>query len=398
MKVISVENLYKRFVLKRDKPLTLSGGLRNIFSRSSKQDFWALNGISFDVEQGEAVGLIGHNGAGKSTALKILTGIMEPTRGQILTRGRLSALIEVGAGFHQEMTGRENIYLNGAILGMSRGEINSKIEDIIDFAEVRDFIDTPVKRYSSGMYARLGFAIAAHVEPKILLVDEVLSVGDLAFQQKCMHHMKNLSEKGCAIILVTHSIYSAQRLCSRLIWLHGGQVKMDGPADTVAQEYQAWASSVAVDGPGSGGLRWGAGGVKITKVEAQCRRRRDVYAFDSDIRISVESEERIKNPVFWVMITNAEGFRIIGVTTKRQPSFHIDLNKSSMIRCKLSGLRLLPGAYHVNVGIFDESLVPLDRWGDCAVLNVEPENAHMGLITQDFDGSVYVDSDWDVIH
>ena len=264
--------MHKRFILKRDRPLRLNNGLLSAFARTSKEDFWALKGISFDLEQGEAVALIGHNGAGKSTALKILTGIMEPTKGEVLTRGRLSALIEVGAGFHQEMTGRENIYLNGAILGMSRREIDKKIEAIVEFAGIRNFIDTPVKRYSSGMYARLGFSIAAHVEPQILLVDEVLAVGDLAFQQKCMRHMKSLSERGCAIILVTHSLYSAQRLCNRIIWLHGGEIRKDGPADTVAQEYQAWASNLAAKEQGAGGSRWGAGGVKITAVEARQQR------------------------------------------------------------------------------------------------------------------------------
>ena len=189
MKVVSVENVSKKFVLAHNRQRDLADYARKLVSRQTREDFWALKDVSFDVEQGEAIGIIGHNGAGKSTMPKLLTRIMLPTSGRVRTRGRVSALIEVGAGFHPEMTGRENIYLNGSILGMTRSEITSKFDEIVAFADIERFIDTPVKRYSSGMYARLGFAVAAHVNPDILIVDEVLSVGDAAFQTRCLEKM-----------------------------------------------------------------------------------------------------------------------------------------------------------------------------------------------------------------
>ncbi len=203
MKVISVENVSKKFILAHDRPRNLADAARGVFQRKQREDFWALKDVSFEVEQGEALGIIGHNGAGKSTMLKLLTRIMDPTKGRIRTRGRVSALIEVGAGFHPEMTGRENIYLNGSILGMTRAEIDRKFDEIVAFAELEKFIDTPVKRYSSGMYARLGFAVAAHVDPEILIVDEVLSVGDMGFQDKCGARMADLRRAGKTIVFVS---------------------------------------------------------------------------------------------------------------------------------------------------------------------------------------------------
>ena len=264
MRAIAVEKVSKRFTLAASRPGNPLAGLASTIRRKRRNDFWALTDVSFEVQSGEAVGIVGHNGAGKSTMLKILTGIMQPTSGRIRTRGRVSALIEVGAGFHPEMTGRENIYLNGTILGMSRVEISRKLDDIISFAEVENFIDTPVKHYSSGMFARLGYSVAAHVEPQILLVDEVLAVGDLAFQQKCFRHMQSLVENGCAVILVTHSMYSAKQLCKRLVWIHEGKVRMDDSADTVAHEYQAWANQASNRGQALRiGTRWGTGDAHI---------------------------------------------------------------------------------------------------------------------------------------
>lgn len=359
-----------------------------------RRDFWALRDVSFDVNQGEAIGIIGHNGAGKSTMLKILTGIMEPTRGAIRTRGRVSALIEVGAGFHPEMTGRENIYLNGSILGMTRSEVQRKLDDIVSFAEIEDFIDTPVKRYSSGMFARLGYAVAAHVEPQALLVDEVLAVGDLAFQQKCFRHMQSLVERGCAVILVTHSMNSAKQICSRLVWIHEGQVRIQGQVDEVARQYQDWANKHTAGGSVQGrGIRWGAGGARILDVEAKARPASGAST-DVEIVARIECEHRIDYPVVWAMIANSDGMKLAGTTTRRQAGFPPSLDGRQEIRCSLKSLPLLPGAYRVMLGVFDNSLVPLDRWGDCASFAVEASDEMCGLVTPDFDGSVWVDAEW----
>lgn len=202
-----------------------------------EQEFWALKGVSFQARRGEALGVIGPNGAGKSTILKLLSGIMRPNKGEIHVNGRLSALIEVGAGFHPDLTGRENIYLNGAILGMKKSEIDKKFDEIVDFSGVEEFIDTPVKRYSSGMYARLGFSVAAHVNPDILLVDEVLSVGDLQFQEKCISKMLSLKDEGIPIIFVSHNLQSIQLLCKRAILLKIGEIIKEGSVETVLSEY-----------------------------------------------------------------------------------------------------------------------------------------------------------------
>ena len=204
---------------------------------NSSDRFWALKDVSFEIPRGSVVGVIGRNGAGKSTLLKILSRITEPTEGYAEVRGRVSSLLEVGTGFHQELTGRENVYLNGAILGMKKAEIERKFDEIVAFAEVEKFIDTPVKHYSSGMYVRLAFAVAAHLEPEILIVDEVLAVGDQRFQEKCLNRMGEVSKLGRTIIFVSHSMPSIQRLCERVIVLENGAVSMDASAQTAVSEY-----------------------------------------------------------------------------------------------------------------------------------------------------------------
>ncbi len=198
---------------------------------------WALKGISLEVKQGEAIGLIGPNGAGKSTLLKILSRITEPTQGRALINGRVGSLLEVGTGFHPELTGRENIYLSGAILGMKRAEINHKFEEIVAFAGVEKFLDTAVKRYSSGMYVRLAFAVAAHLEPEILLVDEVLAVGDAAFQKKCLGKMGDVAAQGRTVLFVSHNMIAIQNLCERVVWLQNGEIMGQGPTKEVVAKY-----------------------------------------------------------------------------------------------------------------------------------------------------------------
>ncbi len=215
---------------------------RSLFTRRGRaglgqQEFWALDDVSFQVHRGEALGIIGPNGSGKSTILKILTGIMNPTSGKKSVNGSLSALIEVGAGFHPDLTGRENIFLNGTILGMSRREIRGKLEEIIEFSGLSEFIDTPVKRYSSGMYARLGFSIACHVNPDILVVDEVLSVGDWAFQNRSMEKMQSVVKGGATVIFVSHNLKAVTSICDQALFLENGKVQTIGPAHEVADRY-----------------------------------------------------------------------------------------------------------------------------------------------------------------
>jgi ABC-type polysaccharide/polyol phosphate transport system ATPase subunit len=242
---LRMEHVYKKFRTGeiynclRDLIPALSGRMfrQQELSESDRRQFWALQNISFEVKRGEAFGVIGHNGAGKSTMLKLLSRIMKPTSGFFEVNGRLSALIEVSAGFHADLTGRENIYLNGTILGMTRREIDSKFEEIVEFSGLAEFIDTPAKRYSSGMYARLGFSVASHVNPEVLIVDEVLSVGDYVFQQRCMERMQSVINRGATVLFVSHNLKAVTELCKRAMLLENGKVLTIGPTDSVVRHY-----------------------------------------------------------------------------------------------------------------------------------------------------------------
>lgn len=253
--VITVENLSKKYIIGHQKQERYTA-LRDVLTNGTKrfthmlrhpftareidsehEEFWALKDVNFDIQQGDRVGIIGRNGAGKSTLLKILSRITEPTSGKISIKGRVASLLEVGTGFHPELTGRENIFLNGAILGMSKAEIKSKFDEIVAFAEVEKFLDTPVKRYSSGMYVRLAFAVAAHLEPEILIVDEVLAVGDAQFQKKCLGKMESAGKDGRTVLFVSHNMVALKSLCTKAIWLNAGSVVGNGCAEEVVSNY-----------------------------------------------------------------------------------------------------------------------------------------------------------------
>lgn len=255
--IISVENLGKKYLLRHQtgqQPYValrdvLSDGMKNLgrkllgrsnqtYYGTEQEEFWALRDVSFEVKQGDRIGIIGRNGAGKSTLLKILSRITEPTTGRVRIKGRVASLLEVGTGFHPELTGRENIYLNGAILGMGRAEIKKKFDEIVDFAEIEKFLDTPVKRYSSGMYVRLAFAVAAHLEPEILVVDEVLAVGDVQFQKKCLGKMEDVSTKqGRTVLFVSHNMAAIRSLCDTSLLIVNGILKNIAPSDFIIQQY-----------------------------------------------------------------------------------------------------------------------------------------------------------------
>lgn len=248
MSIISVENLSKQYRIGTRLPYktlreTIMSAITapvELFRRNGKNEdntIWALKDVSFEVQEGEVLGIIGRNGAGKTTLLKILSRVTEPTEGAVKLRGRVASLLEVGTGFHPELTGRENIFLNGSILGMSRQEIKSKFDEIVAFAEIEKFLDTPVKRYSSGMYVRLAFAVAAHLEPEILIVDEVLAVGDAQFQKKCLGKMGEVAKGGRTVLLVSHNMSAISGLCENAIWLDNGRLAKKGPADEIIRNY-----------------------------------------------------------------------------------------------------------------------------------------------------------------
>ena len=334
--VIAVENLSKRYVIEhtpdalgykrytalRDaigdaarnltrKALAAANG-RQIFSTDRIEEFWALKGVSFEVQRGEVIGIIGRNGAGKSTLLKVLSRITEPTAGRVILRGRVASLLEVGTGFHPELTGRENIYLNGAILGMTRVEIRKKFDEIVDFAGVEKFIDTPVKRYSSGMYVRLAFAVAAHLEPEILLVDEVLAVGDAEFQKKCLNKMQDVGREGRTVLFVSHNMPAITRLCERAILLGDGLVLGDGPASEVVAGYLKAGLGTTAVREWLGSEAWpthGVAGLHAVRVRDESGRVTATLDIRRPVRIEMEFQvwepDHVLMPYFYLM--NEEG-------------------------------------------------------------------------------------------
>src|SRR3954468_2752663 len=292
------------------------------------QEFWVLNDISFDLRKGETLGIIGHNGAGKSTMLKHLSGIMEPTRGSIEVNGRLSALIEVGAGFHPDLTGRENVFLNGVILGMSRAEVKRKFDEIVDFAGIEEFIDTPVKRYSSGMFARLGFSVAAHLEPDILVIDEVLSVGDFAFQRKGLEKMRSIAKSGATVIFVSHNLQAVAEFCQRGILLERGRVIADGPTDQVIRQYLDTAVSQGertVRGPVRvvGTTIVGASG-ETGKFDGGCKAR---------ISVTLEALAAAEKVAVVIQLFNADFYDIFHTSSERLGHPPITLKASQKAQC-----------------------------------------------------------------
>ncbi len=306
---IKVENVGKRYVLRKEGSRsysTLSDSLSSVFrSKGTKEEFWALQSLNFEIQQGERVGIIGRNGAGKSTLLKVLSRIVKPTTGRVELRGRIASLLEVGTGFHPELSGRENIFLNGSILGMTKAEIKSKFDEIVAFSEVEKFLDTPVKRYSSGMYVRLAFAVAAHLEPEILIVDEVLAVGDAEFQRKCLGKMKDVAGTGRTVILVSHNMAAVQHLCERAIYLQNGKLVESGPAEQVIGTYMR-----AAQGPAAANLavredRNGNGKVRFTSLALRDANGNEVSALTcgQEGRIELQLSNPGKSTVNGLMIS-----------------------------------------------------------------------------------------------
>ena len=236
---VSFEDVSKRFVLRHERAYTVLESMIGLVkpARRSTEEFWALRAVSFEIPDGETFGVIGPNGAGKSTVLKLMARILEPTSGEVTVRGRISPLLELGAGFHPELTGRENVYLNAALFGVSQAEVQDRYDEIVEFSELKDFIDAPLKHYSSGMYMRLGFAVAANIIPDILLVDEVLAVGDEAFQRKCLRKIEEFRREGRTIVFVSHDLDTVRRICHRALWLDQGLVQAVGSTDSVIDSY-----------------------------------------------------------------------------------------------------------------------------------------------------------------
>jgi len=329
-------------------------------SSENPADFWALKDVSFEVGQGEIVGLIGRNGAGKSTLLKILSRITEPTQGRIEIEGRVASLLEVGTGFHGELTGRENIYLNGAILGMSRAEIDRRFDEIVAFAEVEKFLDTPVKRYSSGMYVRLAFAVAAHMEPDILIVDEVLAVGDTAFQKKCLGKMGDVSaQEGRTVLFVSHNMETVQALCQRAILMESGQVVAQGPTEAIINQYLR--SMQALMEPSQSGSvahredRGGDGSARIVSFSIEDADGRGVICSDSRLKVTIgyRSEQPIQYPQFSATIYDyKKNIGLFTLYSEMMGGLPETIPAEGRITCITEPIYLTPGRCYVNLSFY----------------------------------------------
>ena len=384
---IEVSGLAKRYVIEHESRHdslrdTLHHAARKLWRRTrwgtgfAREEFWALRDVSFTVQPGEVVGIIGRNGAGKSTLLKILSRITEPTAGRVTLRGRVASLLAVGTGFHPDLTGRENIFLNGAILGMGRSEIRRKFDEIVAFAEVERFIDTPVKRYSSGMYVRLAFAVAAHLEPEILIVDEVLAVGDFAFQKKCLGKISAIaSEENRTVLLVSHNLGSVTGLCSKAIWLAEGRLRSIGPAAAVVSDYvRSQAEQTRSDYDFE---NWGGAERREARLIVRSLHINDgvpiTHREPFRVRIQFRTRAPVEGVAFGLAFCTPEGTRLatydsdIDGERRAYPA-----NYEGWIDFLLAELPLGPGRYTLDCGVRSGDVTGLDYLPSCGTIEVNP--------------------------
>ncbi len=363
-------------------------------------EFWALRDVSFEVEQGEVMGIIGRNGAGKSTLLKILSRITEPTSGRAEIHGRIGSLLEVGTGFHPELTGRENIYLNGSILGMGRSEINRRFDDIVQFSEIGEFLDTPVKRYSSGMYVRLAFAVAAHLDPEILLVDEVLAVGDSTYQQRCMERMSEIARSGRSVLFVSHNMDLIPRLCNVAIRLDMGRIVSTGPAQAVVKGYMESLSDCSDEGDLSERSRLGDGRARFTHVwlvgPDGSRRVSHSSGEDLYVRVRIQAREKIPNATLVVNVMTLGGAKVYSGWT-HESGFPVSLDREIQeYQCCFRNVRLRPGR-RMLIGLWLEAGGVLDSLDDAVTFQVADGPGSEAFSTDRFQGAVLCDYEWSAI-
>lgn len=420
--VIEVRDVKKKFKVYYDKGHTLKERAISV-KRNKYEEREILKGISFGIKRGEAVGLIGHNGCGKSTTLKLLTRIMYPDSGNIEIKGRVSSLLELGAGFHPDMSGRENIYINASIFGLSKKEIESRIDDIIEFSELEEFIDNPVRTYSSGMYMRLAFSVAINVNADILLIDEILAVGDVNFQAKCFNKMMEIKNKGTTIVLVSHSMEQIEMLCDRSIWIHEGQISMDGESREVGHEYLAYMGRVRKDAVENEltqkneekvqekereeqenenvetvveeqelqekeeeeeEVRIGSGEARFKAVRSRNMQGEERYTFDFGEPIQFELEyevyEKLKNVVLGLSIFRIDGVRCYGTNTKVDGLPSVDLLEDGKATIVFDDVRLLPAKYYVDVCIEKKVDDYADYWNNINEFEIISNERDIGVM------------------
>ena len=373
---IEVRNVTKSFKVYLDKGAQLKERL--LFRKRSRyEERKVLRGISFDVKRGEAIGLIGHNGCGKSTTLKLLTRIMYPDEGTIKLKGRVSSLIELGAGFHPDMSGRENIYTNAAIFGLTKKEIDARINEIVEFSELAEFIDNPVRTYSSGMYMRLAFSVAINVDADVLLIDEILAVGDANFQTKCFNKLKEIKAQGTTIVIVSHALGQIEQICDRAIWIHEGLIRAEGPPKEIDLEYLDYMSrkmqeknkseedsSDTEPSEDEAGKRWGSGEVRIRKVRSFSAdgSEQNVFRTGEDIRLTIDYtvKKPVKDAVFGFGVFDMNGVQCYGTNTRIDKQPDINISESGTAEILLRNVELLGGEYNIDIAIEQGEGIPID--------------------------------------
>ncbi len=375
--VIKFDRVSKSFKLEESRSRSFVEAFTSLFrTRKTQETFWVLKDVDFEVHKGEFVGLIGANGAGKSTSLKLISKIIQPTIGHVGSRGRIGALLELGAGFHPELSGRENIYLNASVMGLDRTYVDQYFDEIVAFSELESFIDVPVKHYSSGMYVRLGFSVAIHAQPDILLIDEVLAVGDESFQHKCIDRITELRRSGVTILLVTHGLDTVESLCDRAIWFEHGRITEVGTSRDVVMAYRNHVSKLenarAADRESVQAdieqHRWGNRKVEITAVELLDPDGAKTSIFQTDEPMDVDihyvchsSGDKV---VFGLAVHHQNGAHISGPNTKFAGHVIDNPGKEGVVRYHISSLSLLEGAYVLSVSVTDETLMEMYDYHD----------------------------------
>ncbi|MCR5804095.1 MAG: ABC transporter ATP-binding protein [Clostridia bacterium] len=391
---IVVKNVTKQFKVYFDKGQSFKE--RIIFrGRNRHEDRVVLNDISLTIDKGQAVGLVGHNGCGKSTLLKLMTRILYPDKGTIDVKGRVSSLIELGAGFHPDMSGRENIYTNASIFGLSKKEIDSRLNDIIAFSELEEFIDNPVRTYSSGMYMRLAFSVAINVDADVLLIDEILAVGDANFQAKCFAKLKEIKAKGTTIVIVSHSLDQIEAFCDRTIWINEGKIVADGIPRDVHMEYMDFMGQRRNDQKQKEKAkekekekeedkkRWGNGDAQITDVKVldEDGNEKDVFHVGSKMRIRVtyKVNKKVEDAVFGIGIFRNDGVYCYGTNTRIDRIDRFDIEEDGVLEIEMPSCDLLPGTYLADLAIECDRGVPVDYYKEAFVFETYSKRGDSGI-------------------
>jgi homopolymeric O-antigen transport system ATP-binding protein len=373
-------NLNRNLGLLNSVKTSLNSVAQYLRPPTDEETLWALNGVDFDVKKGEVVGIVGQNGAGKSTILKLISRITEPTSGRIEIHGKVASLLEIGTGFHPDLTGRENVFINGLMMGMENFEIEKKFDQIVDFSGIERFIDTPVKYYSSGMYVRLGFAVAAHLDPEVLLVDEVLSVGDESFRKKSTGKMESLSGSGRTVVYISHNLPSILAMCKRCIWMDGGRIVADGPSEQVVGQYIESNMSQDLSGNDlSNAPRYGNGKAKFKTLDLiplQSESGKEINAFhtgdDLEVKISIEANEKVSDIVVAIIIYDLNGGRLVDANTNITGHyFDLAPKQEAVVSFRLKNLLLKPGIYRVGLWLGMPNNEDIDAIRYAKELNVQ---------------------------